>query len=152
MAKNSSDKTKQNLWLEFYSPKIYDQRNLNMYSHNVPAGFPSPAEDFLEKRLDLNEYLIKNKSATFLIKVNGDSMVNAGIFDGDILVIDRSVEPCDNKIVLGILNGEFTVKRIKTKGKKLLLIPESENYSPIEVTNEMEFQIWGVVTYAIHKI
>ena len=152
MAKRNPDKTKQSIWLEFYSPEISNHRNLNMYSHRVPAGFPSPAEDFLEKRLDLNDYLIKNKSATFLIKVKGDSMVNAGIFDGDILIIDRSVEPTDNKIVLGIINGEFTVKRINTKGEKLLLMPENENFKTIEVTPEMDFQIWGVVTYAIHKI
>jgi DNA polymerase V len=137
---------------ELYLPEFLSQQQLKLFSSQIPAGFPSPAEDFLEKRLDLNEYLIKNKSATFLIKVHGDSMVNAGIFDGDILVIDRSVQPSSGKIVLGVLNGEFTVKRIEKRKNKLFLIPENEAFSPIEITSEMDFKIWGVITFAIHKV
>lgn len=136
---------------ELYLPEFLSQQQLKLFSSQIPAGFPSPAEDFLEKRLDLNEYLIKNKSATFLIKVHGDSMVNAGIFDGDILVIDRSVQPSSGKIVLGVLNGEFTIKRIEKRKNKLFLIPENEAFNQIEVTTEMDFKIWGVVTFAIHK-
>lgn len=136
---------------EIFRPGFNKLKELDLYSYQIPAGFPSPAEDFLEKRLDLNDYLIKNQTATFLVKVTGNSMINAGISDGDILVIDRSVEPSDGKIVLGVLNGEFTVKRIKKKDRKLFLIPENEKFKPIEVTEEMDFQVWGVVTYSIHK-
>jgi DNA polymerase V len=136
---------------EVFIPEIHSPKELNFYASRIAAGFPSPAEDFMEKRLDLNEYLIKNQAATFLIKVRGNSMINAGIFDGDLLVIDRSVEPADSKIVLGVLNGEFTVKRINKKGKKLFLAPENEDFKSIEITEEMDFQIWGTVTYSIHK-
>ena len=132
-------------------PDVKSKKKLNFYASQIPAGFPSPAEDFMEKRLDLNDYLVKNQASTFLIRVKGNSMVNAGIFDGDLLVVDRSVEPADGKIVLGVLNGEFTVKRIVKKGKKLILAPENENYKPIEITEEMDFQSWGVVTFSIHK-
>ena len=107
---------------ELFFPEFLSQQQLKLFSSQIPAGFPSPAEDFLEKRLDLNEYLIKNKSATFLIKVHGDSMVNAGIFDGDMLVIDRSVQPSSGKIVLGVLTGEFTIKRIEKRKNKLLFV------------------------------
>lgn len=128
------------------------QKNLNLYSSQIPAGFPSPAEDFMEKRLDLNDYLVKNESSTFLVRVKGHSMVNAGIFDGDLLVVDRSVEPVDGKIILGILNGEFTVKRIVKEKNKLILAPENESFNPIEITEEMDFKIWGVVSFSIHKV
>lgn len=151
----SSNKKKDHLnsnKFELFFPESLSQQQLKLFSSQVPAGFPSPAEDFLEKRLDLNEYLVKNKSATFLIKVHGNSMVNAGIFDGDILIIDRSVQPTSGKIVLGVLNGEFTVKKIDKRKNSLFLMPENESYSPIEVTSEMDFTIWGVVTFAIHKV
>jgi DNA polymerase V len=137
---------------ELLIPDSLTPQQLNLFSAQIPAGFPSPAEDFLEKRLDLNDYLIKNKSATFLIKVHGNSMIDAGIFDGDILIIDRSLAPTNGKIILGILNGEFTIKRIEKRKSSLFLMPENKSFSPIEVTNEMDFKIWGVVTFAIHKI
>ncbi len=134
----------------FYSVKKR-LKNLNLYSSQIPAGFPSPAEDFMEKRLDLNDYLVKNESSTFLVRVKGSSMVNAGISDGDLLVVDRSLEPVDGKIILGILNGEFTVKRIVKEKNRLILAPENESFRPIEITEEMDFKIWGVVTFSIHK-
>lgn len=137
---------------EVFLPETETTEKLNLYSSQIPAGFPSPAEDFLEKRLDLNDYLIKNKAATFLIKVQGDSMINAGIHSGDILIIDRSVEASDGKIVLGVLNGEFTIKRVLKKKGKLFLTPENDAYQPIEITEEMDFNIWGVVTHSIHKV
>jgi DNA polymerase V len=146
-----NDKPKSPIPPEIILPEIHDKKNLNFYTSHIPAGFPSPAEDFMEKRLDLNDYLIKNQASTFLVRVKGNSMINAGIFDGDLLIIDRSIEARDGKIVLGVLNGEFTVKRINKKGKKLFLTPENENFKPIEITEEMDFQIWGVVTYSIHK-
>lgn len=151
MLPKKNNKPKDSQKFELFFPEFLSPQQLNLFSSQIPAGFPSPAEDFLEKMLDLNEYLVKNKSATFLIKVHGDSMINAGIFDGDMLVIDRSVEPVSGKIVLGVLNGEFTIKRIEKKKDKLFLVPENESYSSIEITSEMEFKIWGVVTFSIHK-
>lgn len=138
--------------LEFFLPEKNKSITLDLYTNTISAGFPSPAEDFIDKKLDLNEYLIKNPSATFLVKVNGNSMINAGISNGDILIIDRSIEPSDGKVVIGVINGEFTVKRILKKGKKIFLKPENENFKPIEITEEMDFKIWGVVAYTIHKL
>lgn len=151
MAKKKLDLKNKNVQYDLFFPEGSKKIPLDLFAHQIPAGFPSPAEDFLEKRLDLNDYLIKNKSATFLVKVKGDSMVKAGIFDGDILVVDRSVEAREDKIVVGVLNGEFTVKKIKKEKSRLFLMPESDDFKPIEVTEEMSFQIWGVVTYSIHK-
>ena len=128
---------------EFYGLKAGDEKKIDLFSYRIPAGFPSPAEDFLEKRLDLNDYLIRNKPATFLVKVTGNSMEQAGIFEGDVLVVDRSVEPDD---------GEFTVKRISKKEEKLFLMPANDAYKPIEITEEMDFKVWGVVTYSLHKL
>ncbi len=144
-------KAKSPILPEIIQPEVKSRKALNLYTSHIPAGFPSPAEDFMEQRLDLNDYLIHNQVATFLVRVRGNSMVNAGISDGDILIIDRSVEATDGKIVLGVLNGEFTVKRINKRGKKLFLNPENEDFKPIEITEEMDFQIWGVVTFSIHK-
>lgn len=151
-------KSKKKIWekpegpLEFYSPAKDGKVKLNLYAHPIPAGFPSPADDFLEKRLDLNDYLVKNKAATFLVRVEGTSMENAGIFDGDVLVVDRSIEASDGKVILGVLNGEFTVKRISMQKGRLFLVPENQQFKPIEVTEEMDFKIWGVVTFTLHKL
>ncbi len=151
---NSGKKEQQGdyMSLKIYAPDIKPGDDLELYANRIPAGFPSPADDFLEKRLDLNDYLIHNKEATFLVKVEGRSMENAGIFDGDVLVVDRSIEATSGKIVLGVLNGEFTIKRILLKKNKLFLVPESDKFKPIEVSEEMDFQIWGVVTYTLHKV
>jgi DNA polymerase V len=151
MKLKDNDKPKKPVSPEIILQEINDKKFLNLYTSHIPAGFPSPAEDFMEKRLDLNDYLIKNQASTFLVRVKGNSMINAGIFDGDLLIIDRSIEARDGKIVLGVLNGEFTVKRINKKGKKLFLASENEDFKPIEITVEMDFQIWGIVTYSIHK-
>ena len=144
-------KTKGTLKLEFFIPCNEKTLELPFYTTQIPAGFPSPAEDYLDKKLDLNEFLIHNPAATFFVKVTGHSMINAGIHDGDILVVDRSVEASNNRIIIGVINGEFTVKRIKKEKNKLFLYPENEKFSVIEVTEGMDFRIWGVVTYAIHK-
>jgi DNA polymerase V len=141
--------------LESYAvhfPDIASEKVINFYLQNIPAGFPSPAEDFLEKRLDLNDYLIKNQSATFLVKVEGTSMTGAGIHHGDVLVVDRSVEPGHSKIVLGVLNGEFTVKRLLKKGNDVFLMPENKAFQPIKLNPEMDFKVWGVVTFVLHKV
>ena len=118
----------------------------------MKAGFPSPADDYIEAKLDFNELLVKHPAATFCVRVTGDSMQNAGINSGDILVVDRAVTPTDKKIVVAILNGEFTVKRLSKLKNGLFLIPENPNYEPIEVKGEMDFEIWGVVTNVIHNI
>lgn len=151
MSHKKNKGSKESVNFDLFLPEALSQQELKLFSSQIPAGFPSPADDFLEKRLDLNAYLIKNKSATFLIKVYGDSMINAGILDGDLLVIDRSVQPTSGKIILGVLNGEFTVKRMEKRKGKIYLVPENEAFDTIEVAGEMDFKIWGVVTFAIHK-
>lgn len=144
-------KKEQPIKLEIFKPAQGNNIELPFFSTKISAGFPSPAEDFIEKKLDLNEYLIKNPSATFFIKVSGHSMKNAGIFDGDILVVDRSIEPSDNKIVIGVVNGEFTVKRLTKENNKLYLMPENPDFKPLEINESMDVSVWGVVTYTIHK-
>ncbi|MFH0866923.1 MAG: translesion error-prone DNA polymerase V autoproteolytic subunit [Bacteroidota bacterium] len=144
--------TAQKPVIEIFRPWQGKSLELDLYTTKISAGFPSPADDFLDRKLDLNEYLIRNPSATFLVRVDGNSMVNAGISDDDILIVDRSVEATDGKVVIGVIDGEFTVKRIIKKGKKLFLKPENEKFNPIEITGDMDFKIWGVVVYTIHKI
>ena len=140
-----------NTELCFYSisKKVLD---IPFYQSNVPAGFPSPAENFMDLDLNLQDYLVQNPSATFCVRVTGDSMQNAGILSGDVMVVDRSLEPKNNTIVLAVLDGEFTVKRIQKKGEELFLKPENKDFKPIKVTEEMNFQVWGVVTHIIHKL
>lgn len=123
-----------------------------IYMSNVAAGFPSPAEDYIEGRLDLNQHLIKHPAATFFVRVSGDSMIHAGIHPGDILIVDRSLEAVDKKIVIAVLDGELTVKRLRQQDGRVWLLPENEAYQPITVTEESAFEIWGVVTNVIHKV
>ena len=123
-----------------------------MYISGVRAGFPSPAEDYIEKRLDLNEYLVKHPAATFYVRVEGDSMIGAGIQSGDILIVDRSLEPAHNKIIVAIVDGEFTVKRLLFRGKRIILAPENDNYEDLEITDGIDFAVWGVVTSVIHEV
>lgn len=125
---------------------------LEMCAWHVPAGFPSPAADHTQKRIDLNDHLIRNKEATFIFKVKGDSMIDAGIYEGDALVIDRSIEAKHGNIVLAVLNNEFTVKRLYRRGGIVKLVPENKIYPPIMVKDGEELVIWGVVTYNLHKL
>ena len=124
---------------------------LPMYKSEIKAGFPSPASDYIESTLDLNKFLIKHPAATFFVRVEGDSMIDAGIHSGDILIVDRAVQAEKQKIVIAAINGELTVKRIWYDGDKLFLQSGNINFSPIEITPDMDFHIWGVVTYVIHK-
>lgn len=117
----------------------------------VRAGFPSPAEDYIEKKLDINELVVEHPAATFFVKVEGDSMIDAGIRSGDILVVDRSLEAKSGKIVVAVVNGEFTVKRLKIDSKGVFLLPENPRYPPILVEEGSECFVWGVVSYIIHK-
>jgi len=126
--------------------------DVQFFDESVQAGFPSPAEDHLDLDLDLNSYLIQHPSATFCVRVEGDSMVGAGIQSGDVILIDRSLTPQKGNIVLAVLDGEFTVKRVDVQDDKLFLIPENPKLQPIEVGEESNFQVWGVVTFVIHKV
>jgi len=118
----------------------------------VPAGFPSPAQDYIEATLDLNEFLISHPNATFFIKVEGYSMINAGIQPDDILIVDRSLEAINNKIVIAIVDGELTVKRLSIIDDIYWLVPENSSYSAIRIDENIDFVIWGIVTYVIHKL
>jgi DNA polymerase V len=121
----------------------------------VSAGFPSSAENYLEKALDLNDILVSHPASTFFIRVKGNSMINAGIKPNDILIVDRALSPTHNKIVIARINDELTVKRVKLEGEKLFLVPDSTDasqFKPLEITQEMDFEIWGVVAFVIHQV
>lgn len=145
---SNSIKIKSIYSIEKKSKKI----SIPLLEYSVPAGFPSSAENYLEKALDLNELLIRHPAATFFVRVKGDSMKNAGIFSDDILIVDRALSPSHNKIVIARINDEFTVKRIKIENEKLFLMPDNEEYSPLEITPDMDFEVWGVVKYVIHQV
>lgn len=138
--------------LTFFNPKTTDSKGAIFFDTGISAGFPSPADDFRETRISLDEELIKNKEATFFAKVSGQSMIDAGINDKDLLVIDRSIEPANNKIAVCFIDGEFTVKRLRVDGKKMWLKPENPDYPIIEITEENNFLIWGIVTNVIKSV
>ena len=118
----------------------------------VPAGFPSPADDFVERQLDLNEYLVRNPPATFLVRVTGESMVDAGIQDGDILVVDRSLPPEDGRVVIAVLDGELAVKRLRLRDGRPRLLAENGDHSFRELAEGTDFAVWGVVTFALREL
>ncbi|WP_418264651.1 LexA family protein [Flavobacterium faecale] len=138
--------------LIFYKPDYESELKIPFIPDGVSAGFPSPAADFTENNIDLNKELSENPLATFYIKVKGNSMVDAGIEDKDVLVVDRSLEPTNNKVAVCFVDGEFTVKRIQLDQDCLYLMPENKDYPPIKITEENEFIIWGIVTYVIKKL
>jgi DNA polymerase V len=138
--------------LTFHLPNFESKLRIQYVKEGVSAGFPSPATDFLGNEIDLNKELCKNPLATFYIKVNGNSMINAGISDKDILIVDRSLEPQNNKIAVCFIDGEFTVKRIQVEDDCLYLMPENPSYPAIKVTEENELVIWGMVTYVIKSL
>jgi DNA polymerase V len=123
-----------------------------LFLSGVSAGFPSPADDYLDCKLDLNEHLIKNPAATFFVRVAGDSMTGAGINDDDILIVDRSLEPANGNIVIAVVNGELAVKRLFKKNGDCRLVAENPHYPPLDITQDTPLEIWGVVTYAIHRL
>ena len=124
---------------------------VRFYDIGVSAGFPSPTDDYKEKKLDLNELLIKQPEATFFAKASGDSMIGAGIHDGDMLIVDRSITASDGRIVIAVLNGELTVKRFKLLGRTPQLHSENSKYTPITLHEGDSVSIWGVVTNVIHS-
>ena len=135
-----------------YMPDLSTKYRQSLFEAEVSAGFPSPAADYEEDKLDLNRYLIKNPAATFFVRVAGYSMMGAGIYSGDLLVVDRSLEPRDKSVVIAVIDGELTVKRIRIGNKKITLEPENENYSVQQITEDTDFQVWGVVTNVIHAL
>lgn len=141
--------------LSLYIPDTKTRYEIPMLEGKVRAGFPSSAENYIDKALDLNELLIRHPSATFFIRVRGDSMERAGIKDNDILIVDRASAVADNKIVIARIGDEMTVKRIRRVGDHMFLMPEhmdAEKYKPIKITEDMDFEIWGVVTAVIHQV
>ena len=138
--------------LSFYPSMPSAPLELPLFSVKVSAGMPCPADDHVDDLLDLNDHLIQHPNDTFFVRVEGESMINASIHDGDLLIVDRSLKPKHDSIVIAQLNGEFTVKRISIQHNRLLLMPENSAYSPIEVSEDMDFKIWGVVTNVIHAL
>lgn len=126
-------------------------RPLPFFISTVPAGFPSPAEDYSEENLDINDLLMQHPAATYYVRVKGDSMTGAGIYDGSILVVDRSVKPSSGNIVLAVINGEVTVKRLIEHRGRYTLQAENPAYPTIQVPDGSELQVWGVVMYIIHQ-
>ena len=138
--------------ITFFLPDFEKNIELPFISDGIKAGFPSPAADFDESKISLDNVLVKNREATFYAKASGNSMIGDGIDDGDILVIDRSLEPKNNKIAVCCIDGEFTIKRIVVAKDGVYLTPENQDFKPIKVTDDNELIIWGIVTYVIKSV
>ena len=138
--------------IEIFTPDENESTGIEYSDNRVSAGFPSPAEHTSTVKLDLNKELIKNPASTFYARVKGVSMIDAGIDDGDLIVIDKSIEPYNGCLAVCYIDGEFTVKRIEKHMDYCLLVPANTEYNPIKITSENEFAIWGVVTYVIKKV
>ena len=138
--------------LVFFHPDPEKQKPLHWAQEGISAGFPSPADDFKELRISIDQEVVRNEEATFYARVSGESMQGAGLEDGDLLVIDRSMEPQDQKIAVCFIDGEFTVKRLKVEKDCIYLMPENKKYKPIKVTEDNELIIWGIVTYVVKKL
>ncbi len=129
----------------------FEKLGIPLYSDAVPAGFPSPATDYCERKLDLNELCVQKPAATYFVRAQGDSMIDAGIFPGDVLVIDRSINPTHGDIVIAAVNGELTVKRLEIHPQKRL-VPMNSNYEPVDIPEDAELEIFGVATTVIHRL
>lgn len=136
---------------DIYSLQAGAHCPIPLFSEPVEAGFPSPADDYIDAEIDLNEHLIKNPAATFMVRVRGNSMIDAGIHSGDLLIIDKSLDANDGDIVIAAVDGQFTVKRFRRSGTKLRLVAENPKQPPIEIRDETNVEIWGVVTNVIHS-
>ncbi|MGA7936555.1 MAG: translesion error-prone DNA polymerase V autoproteolytic subunit [Kovacikia sp.] len=135
-----------------FRPDLSSEYWLPLFSNAASCGFPSPADSHVEETLNLNDLLIKRPAATFFVRVSGDSMLLAGIHSGDLLVVDRSLEATDGRVVVAVINGELFVKRLRIKQGKTLLMADNPDYAPIEITEAMTLHIWGVVTNVIHSL
>ncbi len=138
--------------MKIYSASTDRSIELPISQQGISAGFPSPADDPMELKLDLNRELIRNPASTFFARVSGVSMIDDGVNDGDLLLIDKSVEPYDGCLAVCYIDGEFTLKRFRDKGDHALLIPANKDYKPIKVTADNDFMVWGVVRYLIKKM
>lgn len=138
--------------IALFSANTETKLNLPYVESGISAGFPSPALDFVDVSIDLNKQLVKHPSATFYGRVKGFSLKNAGIDDGDLLVIDKSLEPTNGKIAVCFIDGEFTAKRIKISQKEVWLVPENDDYQAIKVTDDNTLLIWGIVTHVIKTV
>ena len=145
-------KLHQTTTLEIFTADTTSAMSLPLVESGISAGFPSPADDFLDTAIDLNKEYVKNPSTTFYGRVKGDSMINAGLSNGDLLIIDKSLEPVNDKIAVCFIDGEFTVKRIKIEKEIVWLVAENEKYKPIKVTADNDFLIWGIVTTVIKNV
>jgi DNA polymerase V len=136
-----------------YKPLLARRLRRPLYLSRVPAGTFSPADDYREKSLDLNEYLVKHEAATFFVRISGDSMKGAGILSGDLAVVDRSLKPANGSVVVACLNGETTCKRLRLVKNRVVLASENPDYPAVEVNPASgDFEVWGVVTHVIHKV
>ena len=126
--------------------------NIPLFNDPVSAGFPSPADDYIEENIDLNEHLLKNPFSTFFLRVKGDSMINSGIHDKDLIIVDKSLTPKPGNVVIAMIDGEFTVKRFSMKNNQLYLKAENQNYPDFNFEDHNDIQIWGVVIYSIHNL
>jgi DNA polymerase V len=138
--------------LKIYRPDLSTRLTCPLFMAPVEAGFPSPADDYIEGQLDLNNHLIKHPAATFFVRATGESMINAGIFPNDILIVDRSLEPTDKKVVIAVVDGELTVKRFRKVDGRVFLMPENTDYQDIELVDGMDCEIWGVVVHVVHSL
>lgn len=138
--------------LNFIKPQKNNGIGQWLVEQGISAGFPSPADDFKEVRISLDKELVRNQESTFYARVSGDSMEDAGLSNGDMIIIDRSINPENNKIAVCFLDGEFTVKRIIKKNQKIYLKPENKNYKELEIGEESDLIIWGIVTYVIKHL
>ncbi len=128
------------------------ERHVPLYLSPVAAGFPSPADDYIDQGLDLHTHLVRNPSATFFLRAQGNSMIEAGIHDGDLLVVDRSLNAGHNRIVIAALDGELTVKRLVHRNNSVFLVPANPKYPEMDVSLSENLHIWGVVAYVVHKV
>lgn len=138
--------------MAFLKPEISVPLEIPLAESGVHAGFPSPADDFLEGSLDLNSLVIRHPEATFFARVEGDSMKDEGIVEGDILVVDKSIEPYDGCLAVAVIDGEFTLKRVRMEPDKILLVPANPKYKVIEISPENEFAVWGVVNWVLKNV
>ena len=141
------------MWVkDIYSSGRMNRRLLPLAGSTIAAGFPSPADDYIEKSLDLNESLISNPAATFFVRVAGDSMINAGIHDRDLLIVDRSLAAEPGRVVIAVIEGELMVKRLCRFRSRWVLMPENDAFQPVEIEDDGDLMIWGVVTYVVHPL
>ena len=140
---------------EFFSSAYKGSKEFNQWNVKTAnaTGFGAAADDYAERGIDLNEQLVRNKPATFFMRVNGYAMIGAGIYNGDVVIVDRSLQARNNSVIIAVLNGEMLIRRLQIlENKKKLLVPETKSLSVIEINDESSFDVWGVVTFVIHSV